>query len=478
MKLRGLICYVAMVWGVVALGCDEGSGKLDSEPGSGGNGGGAGETGSNATAGQAGSVTCDFASAGAPPAEVHAPWDWTGVVGTGQSLAVGEQGTPVTSLTQPYNNLQLSTDDLEWPIDPNDAALEMVPLIEPIGRHAPTYPSSWPENIASETIHSAMANQVTALVMDLADQDYVGVHGQFGENGQCMSYLEKGATENGVNGRAFAATLIATEAITRLAAAEGKTYGVGAITVIHGECDAGNSRYEDDLVQLWTDYNTDIQALTGQTESIQMLVSQQNSTNDHSASTLAQWQVGVDHPDDIVCVGPTYQYASLDGTHLKGDGYRLLGEKFAEVYFERVVLGRNWQPLQPTGVERESARVLSLTFHVPAPPLVWDETMEDPHPSIPEWAAGKGFEVRAGSQRLTITSVAIVCDTVRITVDDDLPDTGVTVSYALYGEPEFRTEPLPGMQRWGLLRDSDTFTGRSTGESQPNFAVAFELSVP
>jgi len=459
------------------MGCGEDS-KGSQTPDSTAGAGGSSDTASNAGAGQSGTITCDFGSAGAPPAVVQAPWDWIGVVGTGQSLAVGEHGTPVLSTTQPYNNLQLSTADLEWPIDPNDAALEMVPLIEPIGRHAPTYPSSWPENIAYETIHSAMANQVTALAMDAADQDYVGVHGQFGENGQCMAYLEKGATENEVNGRAFAATLIATEAVTRLAAAEDKTYGVAAITVVHGECDAGNSHYEDDLVQLWTDYNTDISAITGQTQTIQMLVSQQNSTNDHSASTLAQWQVGVNHPADIVCVGPTYQYASPDGTHLNGDGYRLLGEKFAQVYFERVVLGRDWQPLQPISVERESARVLSVRFHIPAPPLVWDTTMEPPHPSISEWAEGKGFEVRAGSQRATITSVRIVCDTVEITVDSDLPDTGVTVSYALYGEPEFRAEPLPGMRRWGLLRDSDTFTGRTTEEPQPNFALAFELSVP
>jgi len=459
------------------MGCGEDS-KGSQTPDSTAGAGGSSDTASNAGAGQSGTITCDFGSAGAPPAVVQAPWDWIGVVGTGQSLAVGEHGTPVLSTTQPYNNLQLSTADLEWPIDPNDAALEMVPLIEPIGRHAPTYPSSWPENIAYETIHSAMANQVTALAMDAADQDYVGVHGQFGENGQCMAYLEKGATENEVNGRAFAATLIATEAVTRLAAAEDKTYGVAAITVVHGECDAGNSHYEDDLVQLWTDYNTDISAITGQTQTIQMLVSQQNSTNDHSASTLAQWQVGVNHPADIVCVGPTYQYASPDGTHLNGDGYRLLGEKFAQVYFERVVLGRDWQPLQPISVERESARVLSVRFHIPAPPLVWDTTMEPPHPSISEWAEGKGFEVRAGSQRATITSVRIVCDTVEITVDSDLPDTGVTVSYALYGEPEFRAEPLPGMRRWGLLRDSDTFAGRTTEEPQPNFALAFELSVP
>ena len=331
------------------------------------------------------------------PGDIQVPWDWTGVVGTGQSLAVGDHGSPVASTTQPYNNLKLSTGTTAWPVDPNDSTLTMVPLTEPIGRRAPTYPSSWPQNIAGETMHSSMGNQITALVMQAASRDYVSVQGEFGENGQGYTYLRKGATVNGVNGRAYQATLIETQAITRLAQAAGKTYGVGAITVVHGESDAGNTSYASNLVELWTDYNADIPAITGQTQSIPMLVSQQNSTNDRSASTLAQWKVGVDHPADFVCVGPHYPYESADGTHLVTEGYRQLGEKFGQVYFERVVLGRDWQPLQPTGVER-SGRVITVHFHVPVRPLVWDTTLEQPHQNkFPQWASGKGFEVRAGT---------------------------------------------------------------------------------
>ncbi len=52
---------------------------------------------------------------------------------------------------------------------------------------------------------------------------------------------------------------------------------------------------------------------------------------------------------------------------------------------------------------------------------------------------------------------------------------GTTESYALYGEVEARDE---GAKRWGLLRDSDSTVGSTTGVAQPNFAVAFELDVP
>jgi hypothetical protein len=409
------------------------------------------------------------------------PWNWVGIVGTGQSLAVGDHGNPVKSKTQPYGNLKLSTGKLSWPVDPADPSLAMAPLTEPIGRLAPNYPSAWPENIAGETMHTSMGSQITAQAMAVTGRDVVSVHGEFGENGQCMTYLRKGATPNGVNGRAFQATLIEAQAITRLAAAAGKTYGVGAITIVHGECDSVNTAYEDDLVQLWADYNTDLRAITGQTQSIPMLVSQQNATNNHSASTLAQWQVGVDHPDDFVCVGPKYQYPSADGTHLTVDGYRQLGEKFGQVFFERVVRGHAWRPLQPISAER-AGRTVRVRFHVPVLPLVWDGVLQPPHQNNEvEWALGKGFEVRAGTKRLAITSAEIVCstgDTVEITVSEDLPATGVIVSYALYGETAPRSVPVMGTARWGLLRDSDAFVGSSTNLAQPNYAVAFELPVP
>jgi hypothetical protein len=462
---------------VLATGC--GSDKRGANMQSGGT---ANAGGGGAAAGSGGSPVCDSAGNGGAspvlPGDVQVPWDWVGVMGTGQSLAVGGLGTPIASTTQPYNNLKLSTGTAAWPVDPNDSTLTMVPLTEPVGRMAPGYPSSWPENISGETIHASMGNQITALVTQAASRDYVSVQGEFGESGQCYTRLCKGATPSGVNGRAYQATLIETQAVTRLAQAAGKTYGVGAITVVHGECDAGNTSYESNLVELSANYSADIPAITGQTQSIQMLLSQQNSTNDQSASTLAQWQVGVDHPADFACVGPTYQYQSADGTHLVAEGYRQLGEKFGQVYFERVVLGRGWQPLGPTSVER-SGRVITVHFHVPVAPLVWDTTLQPPHQNqFTQWAAGNGFELRGPKVNIPIASVEIVCDTVRITAGSDLPDTGVVVSYALYGDGAARATPVKGTPRWGLLRDSDPFVGVGTGKPLPNYAVAFQLPVP
>ncbi|HVM60673.1 MAG TPA: dockerin [Verrucomicrobiae bacterium] len=408
---------------------------------------------------------------------VELPWDWSGIIGTGQSLSVGAQGRPVISANQPYGNLKLATGHLPWPIDPDDPRLLLVPLVEPIGRFATNYPSSWPDNIDGETPHSAMANEITALVRHNLGRDLVSVHSAVGEDGQGMVFLKKNAVPKGVNGRSYAAALIETKAITRLAKAARKTFGVGAIVVTHGETDAGNADYENELCQLWEDYNTDLPAITGQKQRIQMIVSQQNSCGDRSASTLAQWRIGDDSPADMVCSGPKYQYPSAEGVHLTAEGYRQLGEKYGQVYYQRVILGGKWRPLEPIGITRDH-KTITVHYHVPVPPLVWDTRLESPHQSIAEWKNGKGFEVStAGNEKVTITSVAISGSNVVVTCASD-PGPFAHVGYAMISNTNRMTAPFPGTVRWGLLRDSDPFVGTVTRLAQPNYSVAFEMSVP
>jgi hypothetical protein len=179
----------------------------------------------------------------------------------------------------------------------------------------------------------------------------------------------------------------------------------------------------------------------------------------------------------MVCSGPKYQYHSTEGVHLTADGYRQMGEKYAQVYFERVILGKDWRPLEPTAVERSNA-VITVHFHVPVPPLVWDANLQTPHPSIAEWKDAKGFEVSTSAdEKVAIASVAIDGDAVMITCATD-PGAGARVGYAIIGGKTRMSTPFPGTFRWGLLRDSDPFKGIGSGALQPNYAVAFELTAP
>jgi hypothetical protein len=311
-------------------------------------------------------------------------------------------------------------------------------------------------------------------------RDAITAHTEVGEAGQAFSVIRKGAVDTGTTGRAYAASVFEVAAITRLAKATNKSYGVGAIVLTHGESDTTSTTFEADVVKLWTDYNQDLPPLTGQTAPIPLVQSQQHATpanaGSRSAATLAQWRSAVNHPGDIVCSGPKYQYPYIaDTIHLTNAGYERLGEKYGQVFTERVLLGHDWRPLEPTSVTR-NARVITVTFHVPVPPLVWDSTLPAPHQSTnSEWSQGRGFELSAGSTRVAISGVAISGNTVQITCATDPPATGLVVGYAATTDGTARSG---GTMRWGQLRDSDSFAGSVTRAAQPNFAVAFEMTVP
>jgi hypothetical protein len=388
---------------------------------------------------------------------------------------------PIGATTQPFHNLKLSLGNATVPpFDPTNGSLSMVPLVEPLRTITTAYPSPYPANIYGETVHTAMADEITSLAKGAGATDYVTTQTEVGEAGQPISVLQRGATDTGTTGRAYVASLFEVAAIARLAKAQGKSYGVGAILFTHGESDAASTSYEGDMLMLWSSYNQDLPPLTGQTGTIPMLLSQQHSNpmtaGSTSPATLAQWQIGVDHPGSVICTGPKYQYSYVsDYTHLVNKDYERLGEKYAQVFYQRVVLGNNWQPLQPTATSR-SGRVITVTFNVPVAPLAWDTTLPAPHQSAnTAWAQGKGFEVASGSTPVAISGVAISGDMVQITCATDLPASGLTVAYA------WTTDGTPrasGTVRWGLLHDTDPFVGYLTAMPGQNYAVAFQMNVP
>jgi hypothetical protein len=340
--------------------------------------------------------------------------------------------------------------------------------------------TAYPNNIYGETPHTAMGDQISTLFSGQPGGDYVTVHTVVGEGGQPITVIDKTATPSADLGHAYAATLFEVAAIKRLAAAAGKSYGVGAIVLTHGESDASNAGYGAAVYQLLRDYNEDIAAITGQTWAIPLLLTQQQTEpldNSSPASLIAEWQLGRDHPGEVVCVGPKYQYPySFDHLHLVAAGYDRLGEKYAEVYYERVIRGVDWQPLQPVSASC-SGKVITVTMHVPSPPLAWDDAMPSPHQSANvAWSMGRGFEVANQSGPLTIASVAIRGDAVVITLADTPDPTGLVVRYAV-------TQDSLGLNgglatgRIGQLRDSDPLVGYASKAPQYNYAVSFILPV-
>ena len=182
-----------------------------------------------------------------------------------------------------------------------------------------------------------------------------------GESGQPLTVIKKAPTDNlpaaGTSGCAYDASLFEASAITRLAGAAGKSYGIGATCLPTASGRRQFTSYANDIYQFLSDYNADLPAITGQTGPrsrcwCHSRTRSRPTRGSVSTSAVQVWKAGVDHPGEIICTGPKYQYSyandSAAHVHLSAHEYERVGEKYAQVYFERVVLGHAWQPLQPT----------------------------------------------------------------------------------------------------------------------------------
>lgn len=413
--------------------------------------------------------------------ELPEVWELNGVIGTGQSLSVGAEGRPLRATSQSYRNLKL---DLGGGLSPankfDDPRLSLAPLCEPIRSLAWRYPGPYPRNVFGETPHTAMASQVTALFLELTAGrgDYVSVHSVVGESGQGLGIIAKGAERTADTGAAYAASLFETRAIARLARAAGRSFGVAAVVLTHGESDAQNPSYAEGVLQLARDYDADLRAITGQSRAVPLLASQQCScpteAGELSLSALSLVDASARAPELVVCTGPRYQYSyAPDGVHLDALGYDRLGEKYGQVYFERAVRGVDWRPLAPRAVTREG-NLIEVEFQVPVPPLTWAESGGEPERAPrPEWARARGFELSAGGSPLVIEDVTLTSTRAQIRFAGR-PGGPLVLRYALSAA----RAPGPGRSfRGGALRDSDPFVGAVTKLPQPNYALAFERSL-
>ncbi len=360
-----------------------------------------------------------------------------GIMGTGQSLSIGQNGTPVLSTTQPYDNVMF-VGGVKSITGPNQASL--VPLIEGV---APT----------NETPMSSMANMVSALA-ESSGRTHDALAAGAGLGSTPYLFLKKGQA-------LYADTLAQVTAATARAAELEKTFGITAFMIVHGESDADNEseQYDTDLLEWQADYEEDILPITGQLGPIPHFHSQMSSSAYVGGTSIRLQQLAahVAAPGRVILIGPKYQLPYADAAHLTNEGYRQLGEEYAKVYNQVVVLGRTWEPVRPRSVSIDVSGafpVISVRFYVPTAPLVFDT-------DLVAAVTDMGFEWSGGE---TITDVSITGDdTVEITLSGT-PGAPGQISYA------------QGVDSAGNLRDSDA-TPSLNGYSLHNWCVHFEETV-
>ena len=375
-----------------------------------------------------------------------------GIIGTGQSLSVGAHSNPVINTTTRYNNLKLEFQyvDVPW-----TSTHQLTDLGEPI-RNASA--GSYPYNIwgGGESPHTSMADQISYQSIETSGSDYVTIHTVVGQDNYGYEQIKK----NGL-GNNYQSSLDEMSDVKSIVSLRGKNYKIGAIVLTHGERDYSDSNYGNDIFDLWSDYNTDIKLITGQTNIIPLITSQSssgypNSNGSRAISSWKMWESSVMN-SGIVCSGPKYQYDYFsDGIHFTAPSSQRLGVKYGQVY-DTLRKGIKWKPLQPNDVKLIDSKTISITFDVPVPPIQFDESLEIQHTIGHEWYNGRGFELvdDVGLVRIDFVTLSGP-DKVLIHANREI-DSGAVLGYAM-------TVTQDGTRRVGQLCDSDNLDGVDSKE--------------
>lgn len=153
-----------------------------------------------------------------------------------------------------------------------------------------------------------------------------------------------------------------------LATSQGKSYGVPAVLWLQGEADSGNGSYETQLRQLFTDLNTDIKAISGQSKNVQFFMYQTAGLTDAS---YPQYNVQKNTANVHIAV-PCYPFIKSDGTHLTAPSSRWMGQYFGRAIKRVCIDGESFACLQPTSWSFSGGNII-LTLNTNAG-LVLDST--------------------------------------------------------------------------------------------------------
>ena len=387
------------------------------------------------------------------------PARWRSFLAFGQSLSVGDEAHGVISTSQPYANLMpvggIKTDT---------AGLgSFVPLIEEMKAAGGTASTT-----SGETIVSSAANYATKFAVlagaVASPSGFVQIGGAPGLGGQTIQQLSKGTYH-------YNKMLAQVQAAFNYATAQSKTYTVDFVCWIQGEQNAeiGTSRadYLAALLQLQADIDVDMKAITGQANTVRILLYQTSHRVTDSAGAVALAQMdAVKRSPFFHFVTPVWTFPRFDYVHLTAVGYNWMGKYFGRAAYQLAGEARVPDCLRPVSAFIDAgSTTLRVKFRVPKTPLVLD-TISLGNPT------DFGIRVKDDAGTLTLSTIAVTGDTLT-----------VTVNRPLGANPKFRIGlDYPGTDNGRAthnLRDSTGDTALIDGVSYPlwHVSAADELDI-
>lgn len=380
------------------------------------------------------------------------------VLSYGQSLSMGATATTLLSTSQPYFNLTFNTGPRK-----DTEATSVIPLVEQFNN-----PSIDGYTNRGETHCSGLANYASRAMMlenGINPQDHVIFASTAGHGGYTIDQLKKGSAW-------YSVLIDHVNKAKELNA--GKSYHVPVVPWIQGENNAVSgglqtsyAEYKANLTQLQIDANTDIKAITAQTDPVRFITYQMS----YAAKTwpdIAKAQLDLARENDnFMLATPMYHFPYAgDNVHLTNVGYKWMGAYFARAYKQYMIEGRKPDFINPLSAHIKGNQVI-VKFDVPTLPLKIDT-------STLASTTNSGFKVMNGSSEIAITSVTTSDDTVILQLAST-PTNSVQVRYALDYLGVGLT--ITGGAS-GNLRDSTTDSIEIAGAIKPLYHVCphFELT--
>ena len=268
-------------------------------------------------------------------------------------------------------------------------------------------------------------------------------------------------------GRAYLNLLQGVYFANKNALTQGKSFNVPIVAWVQGEASSDKfdtvATYENKLLQIFGDLNSDIKNLTGQENDVVFIIYQNSSFSiyqepnspDYSPSNytegvpLACLKVAREN-DNVHFACPLYPYSppisAYDKVHLSNKGYAMMSSHFGVVAKRAITDLSDKKIFYPKNITKHSmgsVHFVRIQFDVPVKPLVFDTTGDDG-----ENMKGHGIQPNYGFSILNNSGLEIISN-VRLSADDSVVLTctenpsGFDITYA-------RT----GVYGGGNLRDS------------------------
>lgn len=316
-----------------------------------------------------------------------------------------------------------------------------------------------------ETISSAMGYNFSKTTGKMC---LVSEHG-FG--GKSYQQLKKGTT-------AYNNSIRAVKHAKELCDRYGWNYEVIGVAVVHGEADSEGgtteSTYKNNLIEWQSNYDEDIKAITGQSRTVKLYVSQTGSTSayrlESSPIPNAVFLASVQN-SNIRFVCPQYAYPfTYASVHMNNYGYRFLGEFFGN-QIARDFNGSFNNTLFPTKSSYDdTTKKITIEFNA-------NQGLEFDINNIPAVSDDQyGFELIDNSNNVSITNIAVVNGKVEITLDNT-PANGTKISYAYKptSDEMGKIGYINGIR--GNLRTSNAFQSYFTNQDLPNWCCVFCVNI-